>query len=116
MSAPAVNRLGMTGFIQSPAGYVHFVYALITDVAVACVPHPVPSEAAALIIWPHRSRPQEQVPVNACRHRTVRRMAERAAPFITEAARHVELANVFLPEQFNSAPLMRQAPPLRSYL
>ena len=79
---------------QSPAGHVHLVNALVADVAVAVVPEPMPVVVKAVrreCVLRRRSQPQ--IVVHAGGHRLHRLAADGVAPFVAQAAGHVDIAD-----------------------
>src|SRR2546428_13244999 len=104
MATPAVNRLGMAGLVQSPARNIHLVNALIADVAVAGIPHPVPAELAVLVVGPLRGRPEEQGPIDTRRHGGVPPVAHRAAAVLAEGLFPIKVFDGFLPLPLPGSP------------
>src|SRR5207253_9965503 len=83
---------------ESPAGHVHFVDALVAYVAVAGIPDPVPVVVKAVSgerLHGRGTRPQ--VVVDARRDRLLRRVSDRVAPFVAQAAGQVEVAEQAIP-------------------
>ena len=66
-SAQAPHALGQRAALDRPTGDVHFVYALVADVAVARVPEPMPVVRREIrLIRPLRRGPQPDVEIEAC--------------------------------------------------
>ena len=87
------------GIAHAPARDTHFVYPLVADVAVACVPEPVPVVLEAeLVEGAHRGRSQEKIPVHARRRRFVGGVADGNAALEAQAFGHVDLADGTVPQ------------------
>src|SRR5262249_43918159 len=105
---------------EPPSRDVHFVDALVAEIAVAGVPEPVPVVVKAVAVdWPFRRRTKPEVVVHlrqiggiiaglgpavrrererlAGIHRTVGVLPDRIAPLVAETARHVDLADLAIP-------------------
>ena len=92
---PADRRyLDGQGHAQAPPCQVDFMDSLVSQIAVAGIPDPVPVVMEAILGERlHRSGTGPKVVVNARGHRFRVRMADRCSPFVTESARHVDIAD-----------------------
>ena len=94
-AARGKDSLGELVLVQSPAGQVHLVNALVAQVAVAVVPEPVPVVVEPVGIERPLGRGAEpDVVVNAGGHGAIGLVADGAAGLVAEALGHVDLAEL----------------------
>ena len=79
---------------QSPARHVEFMNALIAEVAVTRVPHPMPVVVKAILGERLQGRGTgPEVVMDAGGHRFFRSVADGVAPLVAQAAREIDVAN-----------------------
>src|SRR5262249_28121767 len=96
--AQADRRPGQLILVQTPAGLVHLVDALVAQVAVAVVPHPVPVVMELLARQPLRLRRRAAPQVIVGRGRDLaalrRGRADAGPQLVAQAARQLDLAQL----------------------
>src|SRR6185436_8365602 len=102
LAAGGRHRSGPAGLAEAPQRNVHFVHALVANVAVAGVPEPEPVvgefvRAERLLL----RRTEEQIPVDSSRNRLVGCVADGEAAPETQRARVVDRADFTLPDQLD---------------
>src|ERR1700679_4379483 len=84
---------------HSPSSRVYLVNTLVSKIAIAVVPEPVPVVVKPVFrkcVLRRRSGPQ--IVVNALRDRLHGRLPNRVSPLITEPSSHIGLADDSLPQ------------------
>ncbi len=94
-SAQADGGFGVGGIGDSPAGFVHFVDALVADVAVAGVPEPVPVVVNEIAMEGLLGRgAQPDIEIDFGRRGFDRFEADAVAFFVAEGAAYEEFAEL----------------------
>src|SRR5262249_35085151 len=94
-AADAQHAARQGGIGDTPARLVHFVNALVADVAVAEIPEPVPVVVDQVAgKWPLGGGPQPDVVIEFRRRRLVTVYRQPAARLVAERPRDLELAQL----------------------
>ena len=79
---------------QAPSGNIKFVDCLVANVAVPCIPYPMPVVMEAVAGKRlERSGSGPQIVIHAGRNRLHWRVADRGPPFVTKRPRHINVAD-----------------------
>ena len=109
--------MGHVDFAQAPARDIHFVDALIADVAIARVPEPVPVVLETQRVeGAHGRGTEEHVPIDAGRDRRVVGVLDGGAPLEAESLGEVDLADDAFVQLLDGLDLVRLAAALRADL